>query len=445
MSSLSLITLGCAKNEVDSAAMRRRLHQAGYSFVEDPAEADVIIVNTCCFIQAATEESIDAILEVADLQHVQDGDAKIVVAGCMPARYGEELNSEFPEASSFVPCSKEDDIVKVVSDLLGEEAPVAESGTYVPQIAYADDIPGEFPSCAYVKISDGCNRMCSYCTIPFIRGRYHSFPYEDIAAEVARCVEAGVKEVTLIAQDTGRWGKDFPERSSLAWLMGSLADEFPETWFRVMYIQPEGITDELLSVMASHDNICSYLDIPLQHVDPQILRNMNRKGSAEEFLQLIDHVRECVPDVTLRTTFIAGFPGETEEAFADLIDFVSEACFDYVGVFPFSPEEGTKAAELPDQLPEDVKVSRAQDVRDVADAVSSSMIAGRIGTVAPVLVLGAEEDGQLYGRTQSQAPEVDGVTFIDGGEPGEIVNATIIDTMFYEMEAERIEALGDSE
>ncbi|MEE0706047.1 MAG: radical SAM protein, partial [Adlercreutzia sp.] len=238
------------------------------------------------------------------------------------------------------------------------------------------------------------------------------------------------------AQDTGRWGQDFPEKRSLAWLADTLAAQFPDIWFRIMYLQPEGITDELLAVMAARPNICSYLDIPLQHVSTSILRAMNRAGSRASFEQLIERVQKAVPGITLRTTLIAGFPGETEEQFEELCDFVAEAPFDYVGVFPYSREEGTAAYDLPDQIDEDEKLERAQILRDTADAACATRIAERVGRTYEVLVEGVEEDGQRYGRAQCQAPEVDGVTFIERGEVGERVSVTIVDTLLYEMEGE---------
>lgn len=424
---ICLVTMGCAKNEVDSAAMARRLGAAGYRIVEEADGADVIVINTCSFIQAATEESLEAIFEAASLPRVAAGDASIVVAGCMPARYGDDLADELVEARAFVPCSKEDDIVEVVASLVGPvlgDAPTSDSAR------------AGGPVFSYVKISDGCDRFCSYCTIPLIRGRYRSFSYEDIRADVARAVEEGAREIVLIAQDTGRWGQDLPGGHDLAWLVDQLADEFSDTWLRVMYVQPEGITDALLAVMAQRENVCSYLDIPLQHVSAQLLRAMNRAGSAEKFAALIDHIRSLVPEITLRTTLIAGFPGETEDDFEALCDFVAEAPFDYVGVFPYSREEGTKAYDLPGQLDEDEKLERAQVLRDVADTACGARVSARIGRTMSVLVEGVEEDGQLYGRAQCQAPEVDGVTYVDGGNPGEVVQTTIVDTLLYEMEGE---------
>ncbi len=288
----------------------------------------------------------------------------------------------------------------------------------------------------YVKISDGCDRWCSYCAIPLIRGRYRSFSYEQVRADVARLVEAGAGEVDLIAQDTGRWGADFDEPLDLAWLVDALAREFPDTWLRVLYLQPEGVTDELLAVMARHPNVCPYLDIPLQHVSERVLRAMNRRGSRASFEALVGRVRAALPDVTLRTTLIAGFPGETDEEFDELLSFVEEGLFDYVGVFAYSREEGTAAFDLPGQVDDDERAERAQRLRDAADVASSPLIAARVGREAFVLVEGAEEDGQLYGRAQCQAPEVDGVTYLDAGEPGRIVRARITDTLLYEMEGE---------
>ena len=287
-----------------------------------------------------------------------------------------------------------------------------------------------------MKISDGCDRFCSYCTIPSIRGRYHSFPYEQIAEDVEREIASGAREIVLIAQDTGRWGADLPDGRDLAWLVDTLAEAHPDTWFRVMYLQPEGATDELLSVMAARENVCSYLDIPLQHVSKPILRAMNRRGDAAAFRALIERIEAAVPDITLRTTLIAGFPGETDEQFEELLDFVSEGLFHYVGVFPYSREEGTAAFDLPNQIDEDERAERAQVLRDAADAACGPRIAERIGKGAIVLVEGTEEDGQRFGRAQCQAPEVDGVTYVSRGEIGAFVSCTIADTLLYEMEGE---------
>ena len=427
--SVAFVTLGCAKNEVDTEHMRARATGAGYALTDDPETADAIVVNTCSFIQAATEESLEAIFEAADLPNVRDGEAVLVVAGCMPARYGEDLEAELTEAGAFVPCSREDDIALVLAGVIGEASPGAES---LEDAGAGAEERG--PVSAYVKISDGCDRFCSYCTIPYIRGRYRSFPLDDVRSEVAAKVAAGVREIVLIAQDTGRWGADFEEPSTLAALVGTLAEEHPGTWFRVMYLQPEGLTDEYLEAVAAHANVCDYFDIPLQHVDAGILRAMNRTGSRDEFEALLARVRRRIPDATLRTTLIAGFPGETDDQFEDLCAFVEDAGFDYVGVFPYSREEGTRAFDLPGQVDDDEKADRAQRLRDVADAVCAPRVAERIGRELDVLVEGREEDGQLFGRAMCQAPEVDGVTYLEAGEVGQIVRVTIGDTLLYEME-----------
>ena len=435
---VAFVTLGCAKNEVDSEHMRARVLSQGFEVSRDPSDADAIVVNTCSFIQSATEESIEAILEVAGLPEVAAGNAALIVAGCMPARYGSDLEGELAEASAFVPCSKEDDIAQVVADALHVQLPLED----VRSSEWLGAVPegvGHFEDgavSAYVKISDGCDRFCSFCTIPFIRGRYHSFPYEEVLEEVRARVSEGVREIVLIAQDTGRWGQDLGEEDSLASLLDRLAAAFPSTWFRVMYIQPEGVTDDLLHVMAAHANVCRYLDIPLQHVVPRILASMRRRGCREDFERLVERVRAVMPDVTLRTTLIAGFPGETDDDFEELCDFVEEGFFDYVGVFPYSREEGTRAYSLPDQVEDDEKADRAQRLRDLADDVSAPIIHERVGRRMDVLVEGMEDDGQVFGRAMCQAPEVDGVTYVHSGKPGEVLSVLITDTLLYEMEGE---------
>ncbi len=427
MGTVSFVTMGCAKNEVDSDHMGDRLLRAGYGLVDDPESADVVIVNTCSFIQAATEESIEAILDVAGYPSIASGAAHLVVAGCMPARYGDDLAAELPEAGAFVPCADETTIVDVVDGLLGVER--------VPGSDFAFELVGGSERVSsYVKISDGCDRFCAYCTIPHIRGRYHSFSLEDITAEIERVAAQGAREIVLIAQDTGRWGTDFEQPSTLAELVAHVAEAYPQLWFRIMYIQPEGVTDELIAAVASHDNVCDYFDIPFQHANEAILKSMNRRGSAETHLELLDKIRQAIPDATLRTTLIAGYPGETDEEFEQLKDFVEQADLDYIGVFPYSREEGTRAYGLEGQVDEDEKLARAQEIRDLADAVCAPRMAARIGQEVDVLVCGVEEDGQLFGRAMCQAPDVDGVTYVDGGKPGDVVRVRLEDSLMYELE-----------
>lgn len=415
--------------------MRNRVTAAGFSLVEDSSFADVIVINTCSFIQSATEESLEAIFDAADLPMIKKGEALLVVAGCMPARYGNELQDELQEVKTFIPCSKEDDIVEIIQAVLNAKTRLkTEKNGCVPTDGI-DDRYWPTPS-AYVKISEGCDRFCTYCAIPMIRGPYWSFKPDSIEREVASLIEQGIREIVLVAQDSGRWGLDLPDQPRLSDLLDLLATKHPNTWFRVMYIQPEGVTDELLSVVDSHDNICPYFDIPLQHVDEDILEAMNRSGSMGEYLELVERMRSRVRNVALRTTLIAGFPGESEEAHQKLCDFLEEAEFDYVGVFPYSAEEGTEAASYENQLSDEVKAERAQQLRDIADTVSFSRIEKHVGNRYPVLMLGREEDGQLYGRTQQQAPDVDGVVYADKGEVGSIVMMEIVDTVLYELEGE---------
>ncbi len=430
---VSFVTLGCAKNEADSASMQQQLLAAGCKVVEPSQHADVVIVNTCSFIQSAVEESLEVIFDIASEQAVIDGTTKLVVCGCLPSRYGDSLEETLTEPDCFVACSEEDSIVEVVSSLFADNpeksfeqssatnaAPIIERGASV-----------------YVKISDGCDRFCSYCTIPFIRGRYHSFALSSIMEEVSGHVLRGAKEIVLIAQDSGIWGSDFSTPDCLAHLLEVLASTFENTWFRVMYLQPEGINDELLSVVNKFDNICSYFDIPLQHCDSTILSSMNRHGSKQEYLDTVALIRNSVSDVVLRTTLIVGYPGETQEQFEDLCDFVEQAEFDYVGIFMYSPEEGTSAAKLDNQIDDDVKLERFQILRDLADSISVAKIQERVGKAYDVLILGEEEDGQLFGRTQYQAPEVDGVVYLEEGRIGEVVSLRITDTLWYEMEGLR--------
>lgn len=421
---VSFLTLGCAKNESDSARMQQDLIRAGYSIVDIEQPSDVIVVNTCSFIQSAIEESLDAVFEIAGLDPVKAGRTKLVVCGCMPSRFGDDLADELTEADRFVACKEEDDIVEIIDGLLG-----------ISSVRDSVEVEFEYAPSEYVKISDGCNRFCSFCTIPYIRGRYHSFGYDEIVADVEAKVAAGTKEIVLIAQDSGIWGLDLKPRENLASLLKRLADAYPETWFRVMYLQPAGMTDELLDVMATHKNICKYFDIPLQHCDPDILKSMNRTGSRKEYEDMVARIRARIPEITLRTTLIVGYPGETEEQFEDLCDFVEETEFDYVGIFAYSPEDGTPAAEMPNQIDDDTKQERLQELRDIADSISSHVISQRVGKEMDVLVLGKEEDGQIYGRAMCQAPDIDGVTYLDKGVVGEVRTVTISDTLLYEMEA----------
>lgn len=423
--SVYINTLGCAKNEVDSKNMARKLRNVGYDIVDDYRKADLFIINTCSFIEAATSESIDATLDFLDIKNERD--VAVVVSGCMPARYSENLKTQLPEVDAFLPCADEENVVEVVSKLIG----MPDTPTSVPDV-------DKRTASAYVKISEGCDRACSFCTIPKIRGRYHSFTYDKIRTDVQNAINEGAVEINFIAQDTGHWGRDFENKRSLATLLSRIADEFKNTIFRVLYVQPDEVTNELLQTINNHDNIVNYLDIPLQHVSSSILLNMNRTGSATEFITRIKNIKSIIPDITLRTTFMVGFPGETDDDFQEILDFAALGLFDYAGVFAYSNEEEASSFSLNDQIDEEEKKYRLRELSDVVDAIGASKIREKIDTVQQVLIEGVEEDGQLFGRCFFQAPEVDGVTYVDRGNVGDIVNVKIVDTLMYDLEGEVI-------
>lgn len=433
---IAFVTLGCAKNEVDTDKMQARLVAAGFSLVDDASDADLVIVNTCAFLASAVEEGLEVIFDLVGRENAAGEELKVLVAGCMPSRYGDALADELVEAAGFLAAGEEDLVVAKVEQLLDMDEPPMGSGQMLLRHAH--------PTSAYVKISDGCDRFCSYCMIPHIRGRYHSYSLDAIDDEVAELVCNGVREIVLIGQDTGIWGHDLDEPATTAQLVETLARRYSNTWFRLLYVQPEGISDELLDVMAAYPNVCSYLDMPLQHVNAEVLASMNRSGDAQSILNLIEHVRERVPGIMIRTTLMAGFPGETEEQFEELLDFVDEAQFDYAGVFAFSPEEGSAAYEFEGLLDEDERRQRAQRLLDACEAIGTARIAELASTRATVLVEGYEQtDAGLEAlcRTQGQAPEVDGqvhVPIADAGELaiGQFAQVELTGSFFYEVEGE---------
>lgn len=445
---VAFITLGCAKNEVDTDRMKALIAASPFTLVDDADEADVAVVNTCSFLVAAVEEGVETIFDVLNSQGFNRNHGKLVVAGCMPSRYGEDLSDELAEAAAFLPVDQEDSIVSVVADLTGVPCPQLNNPLDRGAAAlYGQPLRSEVGPSTYVKISDGCDRYCSFCTIPYIRGHYQSRPYEQIADEVAALQAMGAKEVVLIGQDTGVWGEDLPEAPSIADLLEKLAQRFPDLWIRVLYLQPEGITERLLEVMGGHDNICSYFDIPVQHSVARILHDMNRSGSTDEYLQVVARIRERVPNAVLRTTVMAGFPGETDDDIDELVGFLEEARFDFTGVFAYSQEDGTVAGRRSDQVDPEVREERAERLRDVADSIGFARTGEHVGQVLEVLVESYDEDGEagsVLGRTRGQAPEVDGQVHIadarrpDGSPvvPGDIVKVRIDDAYCYELEGE---------
>lgn len=441
-SRIAFITLGCPKNEVDTRHMQAAVLGAGYVLAAEPQEADVIVVNTCSFIEEATEESIGVVLEATGLRTGESG-PRVVVTGCMPSRYGTDLEEALPEVDAFVPVADEPRLVAVLDRLTGgatladakPAGPTPE--TLARETHAAASAAMESGPYAYLQVSDGCDRACAYCTIPAIRGPYRSRPLHEMVEEAEALVRAGARELVLIGQDTSSYGIDLAEDLSLSDVLRAVAAVPGADRIRLMYVQPDGVTDELLHTIAETPNVCHYLDMPLQHASASVLQRMHRAGNGATFLALVDRIREIVPDCVLRTTVIAGFPGETRQDAAELARFLQQAAFDYVGVFPFSPEEGTEAVGLPEQVPARTRRARAQRLRDLADQIGAEKAASRVGDVLDVLIEGIdEEDGVVFGRWCGQAPEIDGIVLLDGGRPGEIVRARIVDSLGYDLEGE---------
>ncbi|MBM6688256.1 30S ribosomal protein S12 methylthiotransferase RimO [Collinsella ihumii] len=430
------ITLGCAKNEVDTDRMRSLLLAAGYEEAPDVEEADLAIVNTCSFLASATEESIEATLALAE--EAADGvrSLPIVMCGCVPSRYGADLPAELPEVAAFVRTDEEDGIVGVVDGLLGVTRAVP---AHVPDVKRT--VEG---SVAFVKISDGCDRFCSFCAIPYIRGRYRSRPWSEIRDEVVDLVSEGVRELVLIGQDTGIWGRDLAEEGEgphdLASLLRAVAEAVRphDVWIRVLYLQPEGMTDDLISAIRDTPEVLPYIDIPVQHCSSRVLSAMNRSGSEEELDELFARLRREIPDMVIRTTYLVGFPGETDEEHERMLAFMDRTGFDYTSVFSFSPEEGTRAVKLDGQIDDDVKLERTQAAMDLAESLGFAATASHVGERAQVIVDGIEqtdEGYELIGHAWFQAPDSDGAVHLDAGEAavGDILEVEFTDSFCYEL------------
>ncbi len=440
--SILYVTLGCAKNEVDTDRMRSLLNAAGYSEVSTSESADLVLINTCSFLASATSESIETTLQLAE--DVADGirSVSIVMCGCVPSRYGSELPAELPEVAAFVRTDEEDGIVAVVDELLG----VKRSGTaMLPSIKRT--VEG---TVAYLKISDGCDRFCSFCAIPYIRGRYHSRSAASILAEAADLVSGGVRELVLIGQDTGIWGEDLDASvegpHSLAELLVAVAETVrPEpVWIRVLYLQPEGMTDELIAAIRDTPEVLPYIDIPVQHCCERVLNAMNRSGSEEELEALFARLREQIPNMVIRTTYLTSFPGETDEEHERMVSFMDRIGFDYTSVFPYSPEEGTSACTMPDQIDDATKTERTQAAMDMAEALGFAATASHVGEVSDVIVDGIEEgeDGpELIGHAWFQAPDCDGAVHLDitDATVGDVLKVRFTDSFCYELVGEVVE------
>lgn len=427
------ITLGCAKNEVDTDRMRALLLAAGFAEADGVDDADAAIVNTCSFLASATEESVEVTLELAEGRAEGVRSCPIIMCGCVPSRYGDDLPEQLPEVAAFVKADDEDGIVGVVADVLGISvaAPVLDAGAMLRTVQGAS---------AFVKISEGCDRFCAFCAIPYIRGRYHSRPADEIVAEVSALMEQGVREVILIGQDTGIWGSDLEGDQTLAKLLVRVAEAVRpySGWVRVLYLQPEGMTDELIAAIRDTPEVLPYIDIPIQHCSERVLKAMGRSGDPEQLHALFARLRDEIPGMVLRTTGMAGFPGETDEEADELYDFIEAEEFDYTSVFAYSQEEGTRAAAMPDQVDEDVKLERTQRLIDLVEELGFSATAKHVGERVKVIIDGVEEteDGvELIGHTWFQAPDCDGAVHIQSGEAavGDIVTVDLVDSFCYEM------------
>ncbi len=399
-----VVSLGCEKNRVDTEHMLGLLAGSNAALVDEPAEADVIIVNTCGFINDAKQESIDTILEMA--KYKQSGCSALIVTGCLAQRYAAELAEELPEVDAFLGVSSYSRLLEAIQSALTGKRYVNCDRVDGELTARVLTTPGHM---AFVRISDGCENRCSYCAIPIIRGGIKSRPMDSILSEISDLKAAGVSEAILIAQDTTRYGEDLGRRM-LPELVDRAAKIMEGGWLRVMYCYPDGMTDELIKVMLKHGNVCKYLDVPMQHFSDPVLRRMNRRNTRESSVKLVKKLRDA--GFVLRTSLIVGFPGETQADFDVLMDCVKELRFERLGVFRYSVEEGTPAAQMPEQVPDEVKMERYEAVMGLQEGISQQLCQEQIGQTLRVIVDGRDENGLLIGRTMGQAPDIDGVTYI---------------------------------
>lgn len=444
MEKVHLLTLGCPKNLADSELMLGALTQAGFEVTLDPESAQVLVVNTCAFIEAAKKESLDAIMEAVEVKKHVAG-RRLVVAGCLSQRYGAELREMLPEVDVFVGTGNFLELADLLRRTeLPETRPVPYSGA-AHLLGRADSArvrPPEFFT-SYLKISEGCNHRCAFCIIPKIRGLHESRPGDDLVAEAQTLAAAGVRELNLIAQDLTAYGRDLNPPSSLAELLRKLAAVDGIRWVRLLYCYPNFVTDDLLEAIATLPNVVKYVDIPLQHADDNVLRAMRRERSGASLRKLLDRIRDRVPNVTLRTSFIVGFPGEDDAAFTRLLSFVREVEFERVGVFTYSREEDTAAYSHSDQVPERVKRARRAELMEAQAQISLKKNRELVGREMEVLVEGPlpGRATRMRGRTSGQAPEIDGAVFLKGeAMPGEFVRARIERALSYDLHARVTEA-----
>ncbi|MCD7958583.1 MAG: 30S ribosomal protein S12 methylthiotransferase RimO [Ruminococcus sp.] len=439
---VGMVSLGCSKNLVDSERMLAKLKQHGYQLVTEPGEAEIAIVNTCGFIQSAKEEAIETILELGALK--KEGTLKkIILTGCLTERYQQEAADLFEEADAVIGIGDNRDIVDILDHVLAGER-VVRFGKKADAEMKGDRIVTTLLFFAYLKIAEGCSNCCTYCAIPAIRGPYRSVPLENVLDEARWLASHHVTELNVIAQDTTQYGMDLYGEFRLPELLRELCHIEGIRWVRVLYCYPERITDKLLDIFVEEPHMVPYLDLPIQHCDGEILKRMNRPGDEQELRQIIGHIREKVPNITLRTTLITGFPGETKEQFNCLGDFVQEMQFDHLGCFAYSEEEGTRAAEFEDQIDEDVRQHRADIIMEQQQEVNAEKNAAKIGSRLTAVIEGYDRyAGCYFGRTAADAPDIDGKIFIKSENRlrlGQYITVEVFDTLDYDLLAEEVEA-----
>lgn len=430
------ISLGCDKNLVDSEVMLGLLASRGYEMIDDEQEADIIVVNTCCFIHDAKQESVDNILEMAEYK--KTGKLKaLIVTGCLAERYRQEIIDEIPEVDAVLGTTAYDKILDAVDEALeGKHFLEMEDLQSLPVVDTKRQITtgGHF---AYMKIAEGCDKHCTYCIIPKIRGTYRSVPMEQLIKEAEELAAQGVKELILVAQETTLYGKDLYGEKSLHKLLKELCKVSGIQWIRILYCYPEEITDELIQVIKEEPKICHYLDLPIQHANDEILKRMGRRTSKQELIDIVTKLRKEIPDICLRTTLITGFPGETEEQHQELVEFVDEMEFDRLGVFTYSPEEDTPAATMPDQIDEEVKLERQAELMELQQEIAFDTAENMIGREMLVMIEGKIADEPAYvGRTYRDAPKVDGLIFVETGEllmSGDFAKVTVTGAEEYDL------------
>lgn len=433
---IMFVSLGCDKNLVDTEMMLGMLQQKGFTFTDDETEADIVVVNTCCFIGDAKEESINTLLEMAELR--KNGSIRALLAtGCLAQRYREEIQREIPEVDAILGTMAIEEIAEAVEQVLQGEGHNHFRKLNSAPASYRDRVLTTGGHFAYLKIAEGCNKRCTYCIIPKVRGDYRSIPMEELTAQAEALAEKGVRELILVAQETTLYGVDLYGKKSLPELLHRLAAISGIYWIRILYCYPEEITEELIETIAAEPKVCHYLDIPIQHASDEVLRRMGRRTNQEELRQWIGRLRERIPDICLRTTLISGFPGETQEDFEELYRFVNEMEFDRLGVFPYSQEEDTKAAEMPDQVSGEVKCFRRDELMELQQAIAFEKAEQMIGRVLDVMVEGKVADEDVYvTRTYRDAPNVDGYLFLNTSAnlmTGDFVKVLVTDSNEYDL------------